>query len=73
MFKRKSREVVSLQVLNDLCIGCGRCVNRCRHEVIKMKYVDDRGTAVVYHPDRCVGCGRCVGVCSTMAIDLIAV
>jgi len=73
MFKRKNREVVSLQVIGDLCIGCGRCVNRCRHDAIGMKYKDDRGRAVAYHPERCVGCGKCIGVCPTIAIELIAV
>ena len=73
MFRKRTREVVSLQVIGDLCIGCGRCANRCRHGVIGMRHKDDRSKAVVYHPEACVGCGKCLYVCPTIAIELIAV
>lgn len=73
MFRRRTKEVVSLQVISELCIGCGRCSDRCRQGAIGMKYKDDRGQAVAYHPERCVGCGKCVNVCPTIAIELIAV
>ena len=73
MFRSRNKEVVSLEVIGELCIGCERCVDRCRHKVIGMKYKDDRGRAVAYHPERCVGCGKCVGICPTIAIELTAV
>ena len=62
-----------MQVLQELCIGCERCVERCRHEALKMRYRDDRGYAYATYPERCVGCGRCVRACSTQAIDLVAI
>ena len=71
MFRVRSKEVVSLDVIGELCIGCGRCVSRCRYKAIGMKYTDDRGRAVAYHPERCVGYGRCVGTCPTVAIELV--
>lgn len=73
MWKRKNREAVSVQVIGELCIGCGRCESRCRHNVIGFKCKDDRRTAVAYRPEQCVGCGRCVSACPTIAIELIAV
>lgn len=60
-------------MIGGLCIGCEHCVHRCRHEVFGMKYKDDRGTAVAYHPERCVGCGKCVKTCPSVAIELVAV
>lgn len=73
LFKRREKESLSLLVISELCIGCGRCADRCRSKAIRMKYTDDRGVAVLYHPEWCTGCGRCVSTCSTMALELLAI
>ena len=54
------------QVEEDLCIGCGDCVEACPFGVIKM------GAGVV-EGDRsmCMGCGVCVSVCQEGALSLV--
>ena len=50
----------------DLCIGCGDCVEACPFEAIKM------GGGVVEGDQRnCMGCGVCVSVCPEGALSLV--
>lgn len=73
IFKQKRAEVVSLQVFERKCIGCERCVDRCRYRVFGMIYKEYRSYATVEYRDRCVGCGRCTWTCPTDAVELITV
>lgn len=50
-------------VQQDLCIGCGKCVDICAHDAV---HVTDRKSFIT--EDKCVGCGRCIGVCPVDAI-----
>jgi electron transport complex protein RnfB len=50
---------------DDLCSGCGLCVDRCQMEAIAMK--DDKSRI---DPGRCIGCGLCITTCATKAIQL---
>jgi electron transport complex protein RnfB len=52
-------------VVEDDCIGCGDCEERCHMDAITVAE-----TAEV-NPDRCIGCGVCVPACPTDAIQLI--
>lgn len=50
-------------VKQELCIGCGNCIQVCAHgapSITQRKAVIDRA--------RCVGCGRCIGVCPKDAV-----
>ncbi len=50
----------------DLCIGCGDCVEACPFGAIKM------GSEVVEGDRRiCMGCGVCVSVCQEGALTLV--
>ena len=53
------------QVDEDLCIGCGTCVERCQFDALS---VDG-----VAHVDsmRCVGCGVCVISCPVDALSMV--
>jgi ferredoxin len=51
---------------DDLCSGCGTCVDRCQMEAITIP----NGVAVV-DLDRCIGCGLCVSTCVTGALTLV--
>jgi Na+-translocating ferredoxin:NAD+ oxidoreductase subunit B len=51
---------------DDLCSGCGTCVERCQMDAITIPY----GAAEV-NLDRCIGCGLCVSTCDTGAMTLI--
>jgi phosphoadenosine phosphosulfate reductase len=39
------------------CSGCGVCVGKCSHDVIKMK----NGIAII--GEKCIHCGKCINVC----------
>lgn len=53
-------------VVNDeLCIGCGDCVERCQFGAMSVPEY----TCVVDYA-RCVGCGQCAIVCPSSAIQL---
>lgn len=61
-------------VSNDLCRGCGRCVNACPVESMALVSANDphdraRRRAVL-NEDTCLGCGVCVRICSAAAIRL---
>lgn len=71
MFWKKKRVVLSLQVLAGICMGCARCINRCRKNVFIMGHMDSRPVAAIHMPDACNGCGKCLNVCKAEAIELI--
>ncbi len=58
----KSRFVAAV---NDNCIGCGTCVERCHFNAIEVR----DGVAKVAE-DRCFGCGTCVVGCDEKAIEM---
>ena len=71
LFKRKKREVLSLQIFERKCIGCESCVDICRHKALGMIYTLEKSYASVEFIGRCVGCGRCMRECPVDAIELI--
>jgi len=50
----------------DLCTGCGVCLQRCQMDAITRD--DD---VVSLNPQRCIGCGLCVTRCPAHALTLI--
>ena len=48
---------------DNKCIGCGRCMKICAHEVLAPKEVD------VKNPDNCIGCEACGRTCSKKAFS----
>lgn len=71
MFKKGKREVLSLQIFERKCIGCEKCVDRCRNNVLGMMYNDKYSHATVEFRERCTGCGICSFICPLGAIELI--
>jgi NADPH-dependent glutamate synthase beta subunit-like oxidoreductase/NAD-dependent dihydropyrimidine dehydrogenase PreA subunit len=61
---------LSPRVDKDRCRGCGRCVDICPFDAVKL-VPNERGfyTAEVLHYN-CVGCGGCVGRCPVTALDM---
>jgi len=52
----------------DLCIGCGDCVNSCPLDVIRM---DDEGDkAVIRYGEDCQNCEQCALDCPVEAITV---
>jgi quinol-cytochrome oxidoreductase complex cytochrome b subunit/coenzyme F420-reducing hydrogenase delta subunit/ferredoxin len=56
----------AVEVNLDLCNGCGRCVDDCPYDAVRLhERQDGRGfiAQAVVDPDLCAGCGICVGAC----------
>jgi ferredoxin len=51
-------------VNEDLCVGCGVCVDDCPVGAITLK--DDR--KAIINEDKCIRCGRCHDVCPQEAV-----
>lgn len=62
------KNVVTLQLNTEKCIGCGMCIKVCPHQVFKIK---DKKAAIVNH-DRCMECGACSRNCPEGAINVRA-
>jgi len=48
----------------ELCTGCGDCVDSCPEGALAMK----KGRAVIAYPDDCQYCGNCEELCQVGAI-----
>lgn len=68
--KRKKREVISLDIYSLSCLGCGKCVDFCRRNVLQMTETESGRYAYVAAIENCVGCGKCVRKCDANAIKL---
>jgi DNA-directed RNA polymerase subunit D len=55
-----------VSVMNDLCDGCGKCVEACAKSVLKL----DEGKVKVTDVLNCTLCSDCVEVCPRGAIDV---
>ncbi|MFX0038393.1 MAG: ATP-binding protein [Promethearchaeota archaeon] len=68
LIPRPSRVITSnyqAEVDQDLCAGCGTCIERCHLKSIKL--VDNLAEVIL---KRCIGCGVCVPSCPEQAIKL---
>jgi ferredoxin len=50
---------------DEICIGCGDCVEKCQFTAIRMEDV------AVINRNACAGCGVCVRICPQGAITLL--
>lgn len=60
------KNVATLQLSTEKCIGCGKCVEVCPHRVLKM--VERK--AYISEKDLCMECGACAKNCPANAIDV---
>ena len=55
----------------ELCTGCGECVDTCPNGVLELQEVDGKTVSVpVLGPDDCIGCESCVIICPEEAITI---
>ncbi|MHA1752321.1 MAG: 4Fe-4S binding protein [Candidatus Helarchaeota archaeon] len=54
------------QINQDICIGCGTCIERCPMDTISL---NDDNKAVV-NESHCIGCGICARFCPEEAVTL---
>lgn len=60
------KNVVTLQLDTDACVGCGMCGEVCPHAVFSIQ----QGKAAIVALDSCMECGACAKNCP---VDAIAV
>jgi len=53
------------KVIEDDCVGCGTCVEKCPVEAIDL----DDALAII-NEEKCIGCGVCVHFCPEDALKL---
>jgi len=59
-------DVVTLELNNENCNGCGMCVNVCPHEVFQLS----GGKAHIINRDYCMECGACALNCTKQIISV---
>jgi len=62
------KNVTTLSLAVDKCIGCGDCVEVCPHEVFEV----NEKKARIIKKDMCMECGACALNCPTEAIKVNA-
>jgi NAD-dependent dihydropyrimidine dehydrogenase PreA subunit len=60
------KDVVTLQLDEKKCTGCGMCLEVCPHEVFKM----NSSHAIIRNRDACMECGACSRNCPLGAISV---
>ena len=60
------KDVVTLQLDENKCTGCGMCLEVCPHDVFKM----NSSHAVIQNRDACMECGACSRNCPVDAISV---
>jgi ferredoxin len=63
---RYLKNVTTLQLDCEKCIGCGRCAEVCPHSV----FVIDNSKAKITDRDACMECGACALNCPVEAISV---
>jgi 2-oxoglutarate ferredoxin oxidoreductase subunit delta len=71
--KRKKLAEVEWKVIEDLCKGCGFCIEFCPVDALEES---EKLNAKGVHPpklkseDACIGCGLCERICPDFAVHL---
>lgn len=66
MKNRYLKNVSTLEIKSGKCIGCGKCIEVCPHQVFSMS----NGKSTIVFKDRCIECGACVKNCSFNALEV---
>ncbi len=61
-------DVVTLQLIEEKCIGCGQCEIVCPHRV----FACNESKAHIVNRDLCIECGACSTNCPVAAINVDA-
>lgn len=67
MKHRYLKNVVTLELQQEKCSGCGRCLEVCPHNVFAM----EAGRAAIQDRDACMECGACAKNCPVQAVTVV--
>ena len=62
------KDVVTLKLDEQKCVGCGTCLTVCPHSVLG----PDNGRVRIENRDACMECGACAQNCPTQALRVNA-
>ncbi len=62
------KDVVTLELFIDKCIGCSKCMEVCPHAVLTVA----NGKAEIVNKNSCMECGACMNNCPVNAISVHA-
>lgn len=62
------KDVVTLKLDQEKCVGCGMCLTVCPHDVLSVT----NGRARIEDRDACMECGACIRNCPTEAMTVRA-
>ncbi|MCM0080714.1 4Fe-4S binding protein [Geomonas sp. Red32] len=62
------KNVATLELNREKCVGCGRCLEVCPHQVFSLA----ARTAAIEKKDACMECGACAKNCPVGAIAVDA-
>lgn len=57
---------MSIEIIRDVCVGCGQCARVCPGSLIKIS----EGKAGMKYPQNCWGCASCMKECRFEALKL---
>ena len=60
------RDVVTLKLDEEKCVGCGMCLSVCPHAVLR----SSNGKVEIRDRDACMECGACAQNCPVEAISV---
>lgn len=63
---RYLKEVTTLRLDSDKCIGCGACINVCPHHVFELA----EKKAIISNKESCMECGACALNCPPEALSV---
>jgi len=66
MIHRYLKNVATLKLDAETCVGCGRCVQVCPHGVFRL----ENGAAVISDGNACMECGACALNCPARALSV---
>lgn len=66
MKQKYIKNVVTLKLDIEKCVGCGLCVMVCPHNVFAI----ENKKAILVNKDNCIECGGCMNNCEPKAITV---
>ncbi|WP_017416930.1 4Fe-4S dicluster domain-containing protein [Clostridium tunisiense] len=66
MKQKYIKNVVTLKLDIEKCVGCGLCVTVCPHNVFAI----ENKKAIIVNKDNCIECGGCMNNCEPKAITV---